>query len=251
MDNYLKGSPFYHEEVSPKRLGESGDPLSYSLAEDGTVAVVLLLCVIFSLVIMSKSWRLVRFQTKNLFRMPRENSVEMRETADEMRYQTYFCLQGVVVMGLLAYSVTTYYLGEGYALGAYYMLGVFAGMFAAYYMVREILLAVVHGVFFDKAQRHLDSISRLFIMAVQGAVILPLAVLHVYLRLSIEITLNLLFAVFGILLLLQFYKSYNIFFRKNNAFLQFFLYLCTLEAVPLALLAGTLLTVANYLKINI
>lgn len=207
--------------------------------------------ILISMITVVRSWRFIRFQTKNLFRMPRENSVEMRETSDEMRYQTYFCLQGVVLLGILAYSTAMHYLGGDFVLGHYAMLGVFFGIFATYYIVRELLILIVHNVFFEKKQRHIENISRLYFTAIQGAALLPVTLLHVYFQLSTETTLKLLVVILALPLLLHFYKLYNIFFRKRNAFLQFFLYLCTLEAVPFALLTGILLVVAIYLTQNI
>ncbi|MDE5987693.1 MAG: DUF4271 domain-containing protein, partial [Prevotella sp.] len=50
--------------------------------------------------------------------------------------------------------------------------------------------------------------------------------------------------------LLLFYKCFLIFFKKKGAFLQIFLYFCTLEIVPPLILWGILITIANYLKVN-
>ena len=250
-ESYFKGTPFFHEEIPAGRLGVAGDPVPYSLVNDSLVTMALMLCIIVSMITMAQSWRLIRFQTKNLFRMPRENSAEMRETANEMQYQTYFCLQGVILLGILAYSVTAHYTNSDYTLGHYATLGIFCAIFAAYYTVRELLMLIVHGVFFEKRQRHLDNISRLYLMAVPGALLLPLTLLHIYFQLSAETTLKLLAVTLAATLALRFYKSYNIFFRKKNAILQFFLYLCTLEAVPLALLTGIIFVVAIYLTQNI
>lgn len=250
-DSYFKGTPFFHEEIPASRLGEPGDPIPYSIAGDSLVTAVLMLCILVSMVTVARSWRLICFQTKSLFRMPRENSVEMRETADEMRYQTYFCLQGVILLGLLAFSAFSAFSSGEFAIGHYAVLGIYCAVFAAYYIVREALMLIVHAVFFDKKQRRLDNLSRLYIMAVQGAALLPLAMLHVYFQLSVETTLKLLLAILVMLYLLHFYKVYNIFFRKDNAFLQFFLYLCTLEAVPLALLTGIIFAVSICLTHNI
>jgi hypothetical protein len=44
------------------------------------------------------------------------------------------------------------------------------------------------------------------------------------------------------------YNAWSIFFSKKRLYVPFFLYLCTLEIAPLALLAGTLLSVAEALK---
>lgn len=250
-ESYFKGTPFFNEEIPPSRLGVPGEPIPYSIAGDDLVTVTLVFCILVSMATMARSWRLICFQTKNLLRMPRENSVEMRETADEMRYQTYFCLQGVILLGLLAFSTVSTYSDGEFTTGHYTVLGIYCAIFAAYYMMREALMIIVHTVFFDKKQRRLDNLSRLYIMAVQGAVLLPLVMLHVYFQLSIETTLKLLSLILVVLYLLHFYKVFNIFFRKKNAFLQFLLYLCTLEAVPLALLAGITFAVSIYLTHNI
>ncbi len=242
---------FYNDSLPVSRLGESGLVPDYSLVNDSYVALAFVFSIVLSLVITNKSWRLVCFQARNLFRMPRENSIELRETADEMRYQTYFCLQGVMLLGLLAYSATIEYYGSDLRYGPYVSMGLFAVAFAVYYIVREMLLLLVSSVFFTKAERHLDNVSRLFIMAVQGAALLPVALLHTYLQLPALTTIKIVAALYGLMFMLHFYKSWNIFFRKKNAFVQFFLYLCTLEAVPLALLGGAILFIANYLKVII
>lgn len=232
-------------------LGVAGDSVPYSIANDSVVTMALVFCILVSMLTVARSWRLVCYQTKELFRAPRENSAELRETADEMRYQTYFCLQGVILLGILAYSTAVSCLGSGYDFGHYTMLGIFSGIFAAYYMVREGLTLIVHSVFFKKKQRHLDNISRLYFMAVQGALLLPLVLLHIYFQLSVDITVRLAVMVLALPMLLQAYKVYNIFFRKENAVVQFFMYVACLEAVPLTLLAGTLYFAANYLILNI
>lgn len=131
------------------------------------------------------------------------------------------------------------------------MLGIFSAIFSAYYMVREGLTLIVHSVFFEKRQRHLDNISRLYFMAVQGALLLPLVLLHVYFQLNTEVTLKMAFFALAIPMLLQASKVYNIFFRKNHAIVQFIMYVACLEAVPLTLLGGTLYFAANYLTQNI
>lgn len=250
-ESFLKGTPFFHEEIPAGRLGVAGEPVPYSLVNDSFVTMVMVLCILVSMITVARSWRFICFQTKNLLRMPRENSVEMRETSAEMRYQTYFCLQGVILLGILACSAAAHYLGGDFMLGHYAVLGVFCAVFAAYYIIRELLVLIVQKVFFEQRERHLDNMSRLYFMAVQGALFLPITMLHIYFQLSMEITLKLLAATVVMSMILHFYKAYNVFFRKKNAVLQFFLYLCTLEAVPLVLLAGTLFVVAIHLTQNI
>lgn len=250
-ESYFKGSPFFHEEVPVSRLGEAGDPVPYSIANDSLVTMVLVFCILVSMLTVARSWRLIQYQTKELFRVPRENSAELRETADEMRYQWYFCLQGVILLGIMAYTSAVHYIGSEFVFEHYAMLGIFSAMFAVYYAVRELLTLTVHVVFFEKKQRYLDNISRLYFMAMQGALLLPLVLLYVYFQLNVETTLKLVVLALGVPLLLQAYKVYNIFFRKKNAVGQFLLYFVSLEAVPLSLLLGALFYVAIYLTQNI
>ena len=66
-----------------------------------------------------------------------------------------------------------------------------------------------------------------------------------------ETTITIMASVIAVTFLMQIYKAYCIFSRKDGALLPFFLYLCTLKAVPLALVVGIALFIANYLKINI
>lgn len=249
-ESYLKGSPFFHEEIPVSKLGVSGDPIPYSIASDDLITMVLILCILVSMVMIARSWRLIRFQNKNIFRTPRDNSIEMRETADETRYQIYFYLQSATLLGLLVYSTLSTY-GNGFTLDNYIVLGIYCATFATYYILKEILFVIVHSVFFKKEQRKLDNLSRLYIMTVQGTAMLPLVMLHIYFRLSIEITIKLLLLILLVLCLLHFWKVYKIFFSKKNAVMQFFLYLCTLEGVPLALLTGITFAVSICLTRNI
>ena len=250
-ESYFKSSPFFHEEVPVSRLGVMGDSIPYSIANDSLITMALVFCILVSMLTVARSWRLIHYQTKELFRTPRANSVELRESADEMRYQWYFGLQGVILLGILAYSTAVHYTTSEFVFEHYAMLGIYSAIFAIYYIVHEILTLTVHTVFFKKKQRYLDNISRLYFMAMQGALLLPLVLLHVYFHLNIETTLKLAIAVLGVPLLLQAYKVYNIFFRKNNAVVQFFLYFASLEAVPLSLLVGTLIYASIYLTQNI
>lgn len=246
----MKETPYYHKEVTSIIPGEAGEPLSYSIRNDGFVALALIVCILISIIMTARSSRFIAYQTKNIFRTPRENSIELRETVDEMQYQIFFCIQGIVMMAAFAYSFTRTYIGGDLPIDDYLLIGIYCIIFVAYRVIGELIRSVAHGVFFNKTERHLSNVSQLFLIALQGAAMLPLLLLHIYCKLDNEITLYALAAIVITTLLLRFYKAFCIFFRKKHSFLQFFLYLCTLEAVPLALLTGILITIANYLKIN-
>lgn len=251
QESYVKHTPFYHEGVSPIRLGEAGVPTDYSVISDDYVAVGALLLLLVSILTLTRSWRFVCFHGRNLLRTPRENSIEMRETMKEVQYQIYFWVQGVIILGVCTFMLSREYFGTSYSLDVYPMMGVFTACFAAYYAIMELLYLIVHPVFFTKQQRHLMGLSRVFLTATQGAVLLPIMLLGIYEQLNPENVLRSVLFIVISTLLLRFYKVYCIFFKKNGRFLQFFLYLCTLEAVPLVILIGGLYAIVHFLKINI
>lgn len=250
-ESYFKGTPFFHEEIPASRLGVSGDPVPYTLASDDIVTTVLLICLLLTLATVARSWHFLQLQTKALFRPTHENTAPQRETAGRILSQTFFFLEGIVLLGLLSCSAVVYYSDDNTAVGHYTMLGIFCAIYAGYYVMHSILKGIVHAVFFEKRQRRQEGMARQYFMTLFVAALLPLTLLHVYLQLSVEITLEILAVVLLVPLLLHFCKVYTIFFSKKTQILQFFLYLCTVEAVPLALLGGVIFLAAIYLTQNI
>lgn len=250
-EQYVSGTPYYHGELTGAPVGESGTPIAFSIAGDGYISIALCLCMLLSILVASHSWRFTSFQFRNLFRTPRVNSVHLRETAKEMQYQVYFILQSVLLLGVLSFSVVNTHLEGDLPCSPYIFLGCTTTLFAVFFFVRDMMQRMVNLVYFDKFQRQMYGVARLFIMAVYGALLLPVTLLHVYLQIDSHNTLISVFLVLFACLLLRFYKTWSIFFRKNGNLFGYFLYLCTLEIVPLALLMGILLFTAHYLKINI
>lgn len=250
-EGFVKQTPYYHQEVSPVMDGEAGEPLSYSIANDSIVGMSVIFCILVTILTTAHSWRFIAFSLRNLFRTYKGNTGEMRETVNEMQYLLFLCIQGLLLFALFAYSLTRHFIGDDYAVTDYTVMGIYLGAFAAYSLLVEILHDFMLPIFYDKTQRKRARHARLFLTAGQGILMLPVMLMHLYFHLDTEITLNIVLGIVSVTLLLRFYKAFCIFFRKKHLFLQFFLYLCTLEAVPLLLLTGILLTIANYLKINI
>ena len=90
----------------------------------------------------------------------------------------------------------------------------------------------------------------LFITAMEGLLLTPFVLLHIFGDLSLQITLIGVAFVIILAKILTFYKCYLIFFQRFGAILQIFLYFCALEMIPLVGLVGLLETFNEYLKIN-
>ena len=253
FDNYAKQTDYFHAELPAMRDGEIGIPVEYSISNDSFLSMGLLICVLFSILLVARSWRFTCFQLKNIFRTPRENSIRLRETASEMRYQAYFSLIGILMLSLFAYTTARFTLkdSEGFGVTEYQLIGIYFILFLIYRGISELLEIMVLPVYFTKSQRMIWAGNKTFLIALQGALLLPLSLFMIYLHLDMETTITIMASVIAVTFLMQIYKAYCIFFRKDGALLPFFLYLCTLKAVPLALVVGIALFIANYLKINI
>ena len=82
-----------------------------------------------------------------------------------------------------------------------------------------------------------------------GIVLLPLVLLQSYFDLSLHNAIIYALIVLILVKLLTFYKCHVIFFRGKAFSLQFILYLCALEIVPLFVFYGIMRIVLDYLKI--
>lgn len=247
---YIRESPHYHEEIPGYRDGEAGIPLQYHLTSDDYVVSGMCLCILLSLVMAARSWNFTVFQFSTLFRTPREDSIELRETTRELQYQLYFWVQEIFLMALLSYSVMHQYFGNDYIVNDYEQLGIFAAIFLAYKMLKVLLQAMVLPVYFKRSKRHYWRITRIFLTAVEGALLLPIMLAHCLVPIDTQTTLICASTLFTVVTFLRYLKAFSTFFKKNAAIMQFFLYLCTLEIVPLALLIGSLLFTANYITFS-
>lgn len=253
LDSYVSQTRFFHKELPAVRNGEIGIPIESSISNDSLLTLTLFMCVLLSIITLSRSWHFTCYQFKNIFRTPRETSILLRETSSEMRYQTFFSIQGVLLLAFFLYDIARMSLndGEDFSVSNYMMIAIYGVLILLYRGLCELVEVIVLPVYFTKNQRMIWAGNRLFLIAMQGVLLLPLALVYFFFRLNPYTALLIAIGIISITMLLRFYKAYCIFFQKNGAFLQFFLYLCTLKVVPMALTATIALFIANYLKINI
>ena len=92
--------------------------------------------------------------------------------------------------------------------------------------------------------------SILYLSAMEGIVLFPIVMLQSYFGISVQSAIIYAAIVLILVKLLTIYKCFVIFFRQNGAVLQIILYFCALEIVPMLALAGFLVMIVDYLKIN-
>ena len=220
-------SKLWHDGLSPDSLGQSGELIAYTMQGDSFIIITLLLGVILSLYMGKWSLPFTMYKLRNLTSAPLENSFTLRETLKKSKYLTYFIFQGTVLAAILAF------------------------VFLMYVLVRTVVTRMVNATFFDRSQRRMSNIDRHFFLALDSFLLLPVTIAFLFLGCSASASVKMAIAGVIITKALYFHKLYCIFFRKNGGFLRFFLYLCTLEAVPIALLIGILAIIINTLSTNI
>ena len=107
----------------------------------------------------------------------------------------------------------------------------------------------MNWVFFGKQSRQQWWKTWLYLTALEGVALFPLVLLLVYLDISPQAWLVTLLIVAITIKILTFYKAFCIFFRQTRFYLQFFLYLCALELMPMASLAGLMSMLSSRLQI--
>ena len=249
-ESFFSKDSLFHPELRGGRLGVAGDPVPYTVANDNFITSLLLLCFVLACVAYSMSKHFIVRQAKNFFRTPNYGTTVITETSNELRFQMFLVLQTCLLVGLGYFIYSREAKGDTFTIEQYQVISIYAGCVAAYFLLKGILYASTGWVFFDKKKNEQWMKAYLFLVSCEGVLLFPGIMLMAYFGLSIQATVVYSLIVIGLLKILSFYKCYLIFFKLKGAFLQFFLYFCALEMIPLFALWGVLVLLSDYLKIN-
>lgn len=250
-ESYFTGKPFFHPELFGGRLGVAGDPVPYGIARDNVITLLLLGCFVLALIAYAKSKGFILRQAKDFFRPPHnEKMTSISETSGELRFQFFLVLQSSLLLALIFFFYVQRNITDTFIIDQYQVIGVFAAIIIVYTLVKAVAYSVTGWVFFDRRSNDLWMKSFLFLLAMEGVCLFPIVMLRAYFELSVQTTLVSTAIVLGIFKLLALYKSYLIFFRNGGHSLQIFLYFCTLELMPLAMLIGALMLTTANLKVD-
>ena len=150
----------------------------------------------------------------------------------------------------MAYTATVG-LGKDVIYTQYAWIGIYAAATMVILLITATARRTYNALRFNREQRYLANVERMFSLAIQSMALVLLTVLYVYLNVELEIVLYLALSAFVIIKFVEICKVYSIFFKKKRAYFKFFLYLCTLEAIPLYILIECYDSLANILKTNI
>ena len=250
-ENFFSNDTLYHEELSAQDYyGMAGAPIPYSYANDNLVTSLLIIGFLLIAFAFSRMSNFIVGQAKN-FIHPSQNSVSLSETSGEIYMQIVLTGLTCIIYALLYYLYATEFLASTYVTSSEYaLLGIFLGVFVSYYLLRFGLYTIVNNLFFNSSKNKKFLTSLLYLSSLEGLLLYPALALLAFMHLTTQFAIWYCIIVLFLVKIMTFYKSYTIFFKQNDLFLQIILYFCALEMVPLITLWGGLLVIVDFLKIN-
>lgn len=227
-------SPYDHPEVDFRYSGMTSAPVPYLLRNDDGVTSLLLCCFLMIMVIFARSGKYMRQQVQDFFfdRTDRQSLFSVA-TGREMRHTLFLYLHTGLLAALFAFDYTVAVCDLFMAPVTHFQLmGIYVLCCWAFLGARQLLYSFVNWIFFDKEQRGAWMKSYSFLVASEGLLLFPLALVMVYSNLPVFYVVWSLCILLGMVKLLLFYKTFGIFFSKNHGFLHLIVYFCALEILP-------------------
>ncbi|MCR5712256.1 MAG: DUF4271 domain-containing protein [Prevotella sp.] len=250
-EGFFSKDSLFHPELQGGRIGVAGDPVPYRVHNDNVITSLLLACFLVSIYLFANARQFFIKEAKNFFYTPREERTDFSETGNELRYQVFLVGITSLLISLLFYFHTLYYIGETFILQSQYtLIAIYFLIVIIYVGVKMGLYTFVNLVFFNGKRNQQWLKSFLFIITLEGVLLFPAVLLGGYYEMDIHNVTTYVIISILFVKLLTIYKCFIIFFRPNVVSLQIILYFCTLEIVPVLALWGVLVMTANNLKIN-
>lgn len=250
-ESYFSNDSLLHSELVAGRYGVAGEPVPYSIRNDGVLTPILMLGLFLLVFSIKKASQFFKFQMRHFFHTLRTDSILERESSSKMRYLLFAEVSTAMMLTFVFYSYAQDYITDTYiTTSEYAIIGFFFLAVIGVFALQHLLQAMVNNVFFTRYQRRQWSSAQMMLTTCCGVLLVPVFMLLAYFGLSVENSLIYTLIVVLFVKILLIYKCFQIFFRKIGAILQIFLYFCTLEVIPLLLLWGVLVIIANNLKVN-
>ena len=205
---------FWQDTLQIAGYGVQGEPLAYSPAGDSVVSALLLVCLV--IIVPAVRW----WCTTTMRRVSAIVTCLVLSLLCYLRIEE----QHIVLPFIARHTV----------------LWVAAAGFAAYYIVKALLQAMVNSVFFEERQRVMWADSCRTLTAVTGLALLPLAAGQTYFAIGVNIATIYCLAVVAVVKIWSLSRAYSIFFKGTDSRCQIILYFCALELIPPLLLVGAM-----------
>ena len=172
------------------------------------------------------------------FFLPRENAIKGMRTTNIVYMRAGMYVVALVSVAILLSSCMS--AGVSVAMGGIvgWLLGVAA--VASFYLLRKLLLVVTNRIFFEPSTVATWEQSYSNWTILSSVPLYLIAVAAVFFDLSPSVVFMLLAIGLGALEICLLYKAFHIFSAKKYCILQIFVYLCTLELMPLLVVGKAL-----------
>ena len=248
-ETFFAKDTLLHPELTGGRFGVAGDPVPYTVRGDDAITSMLLVCFLAAVVVFAHSRQFILHQLKDFFyiRHGEHSSSETPAT----RFLVFLNLLTSLLLAITYYFYITSYVADTFVLDTpYELIAIFFGLFVAYFFCKAIVFQLVNAVFFESKKNIQWLGAFIFITALEGIALFPVVILQVYFNLPMQSVVYYFIFILVLAKILTFYKSWLIFFRQIDVFLQIILYFCALEIIPMLSFWGVLVMVTDELKVN-
>ena len=248
-ESFFAKDSLLHPELKGGRFGIAGDPVPYTVRNDNAITCMLIFCFVMALVSFAHSRQYILRQLKDFFYIPRSSKSSDEDPSN--RFQLFLSLQTCLLLAITYYFYITHYVTDTFVLDTpYEIIGIFFGVFIAYFIAKNSVYSIVNSVFFSSKKNRHWIWTLTFITALEGIALFPAVMLQVYFNLPMQNVVYYFIFILVLTKILTFYKCWVIFFRQISVYLQIILYLCALEIIPLLSLVGILVLITDRLKVN-
>lgn len=248
-ETFFSKDTLFQTEYTGMRNGVPGVAVPYTMRTDPYITIVLLSFVFISTILCSRMRNMIARKFETLFHTL--SFVSEKDTTGEVCGLLTLNLMSAMLISFLMFSYVQIYVSDTYLLPTeYHLMGLFLALVVGYKLTDALLGLIVNTVFWSSKQNLQYLKSKIFLGAMEGILLLLLVMVRVYFELSAVHTVISFVFILSVVKILTFYKCYVIFFDQRGGFLQFFLYLCALEIIPLVAFGTAAMMAANILKVN-
>ena len=217
-----------------------GQPVPRHIGNDTTIMILMLVCFLFFIVALASVKPIATKILKEMFLTPRDENWGS-SSGTELRFGLAMACLACLTMAIFTFIAVNEQISvippeHGYL----WPVLLLTAVFMAYLLLKWLTYSLVNCTFFSSKKNLHWSHFYLQTISVEAILLFPATLLLLYLDIPTEKMVYFFFFVFLFVKILSFYKSWAIFFRQNDFYLQTFLYFCTLEIVPTVSLAGML-----------
>jgi hypothetical protein len=197
---------------------------------EGWVFVTLLVLFLLFVLSISHSSGLLSETLKTFFQVKERSSIFTKRTINHFRFQFFLIIFSIGVLSLYAYIL----LHQAFTPFSLEIYSYFLAILLISIGIKSIVFDLIGYVFFDSMSLKIAKENYFNILSFLGITLFPLLIIHIYAPPTFyHLTEIISLIICLIACFLVVIKLFQIFFQKIVASFYIFLYLCTLEFLPL------------------